>query len=215
MNKIYFLIITAALLANTIHGQSKADLIRSIEELKVTAIQNQTKIELLQKDVENLKVRVISSESRIQSQEKEILRLNQLLSVNSPTDITEVVENNIIELSTDKIDLDDDTVANDVQIKANYPGGEAAFRDYVAGEFIYPQRCQDEGINGSVMLRFVVDEAGRISRVHAIEDTKSCPEFTSEAIRVLKKSPRWVPGQNNGNFLRSWREIPIRLNISK
>jgi protein TonB len=106
-----------------------------------------------------------------------------------------------------------DNIATNVQIKANYPGGEAAFRDYVAGEFIYPQRCQDEGINGSVMLRFAVDEAGRISRVQAIEETKSCPEFTSEAIRVLKKSPRWVPGQNNGKFLKSWREIPIKLSV--
>ena len=210
MNKNYFLLIIGVLFTSIGYGQSKADLIRSIEKLKATAIQNQAKIESLQKDIENLKVQVILNETKIQSQEKEILRLNQLLSVNS-TDIMEVVENNITELSTDKIDLNDDKVANDVQIKANYPGGEAAFRDYVAGEFIYPQRCQDEGINGSVMLRFVVDEAGRISRVHAIEDTKSCPEFTSEAIRVLKKSPRWVPGQNNGKFLKSWREIPIRL----
>ena len=49
--------------------------------------------------------------------------------------------------------------------------------------------------------------------VQAIEETKSCPEFTTEAIRVLKKSPRWVPGQNNGTFLKSWREIPIKLSV--
>lgn len=210
MKKIHFLIILVLLLTNDSNGQSKADLICSIEELKVANVQNQNKIESLQKDVVNLKVRVIVNETKIQSQEREILRLNQLLSVNAE-DSVQVNENCIIELSANEVQLDDDKVANDVQIKANYPGGEAAFRDYVAGEFIYPQRCQDEGINDSVMLRFVVDEAGRISRVHAIEETKSCPEFTAEAIRVLKKSPRWVPGQNKGNFLKSWREIPIRL----
>ena len=70
MNKIYFLLITGALFTNFGYGQSKADLIRSIEELKVTAIQNQTKIESLQKDVENLKIRVIVNETKIQSQEK-------------------------------------------------------------------------------------------------------------------------------------------------
>ena len=73
MNKIYFLLITGALLTNVGYSQSKADLIRSIEELKVTAIQNQTKIESLQKDVENLKVRVIVKETKIQSQEKRLL----------------------------------------------------------------------------------------------------------------------------------------------
>jgi len=41
------------------------------------------------------------------------------------------------------------------------------------------------------------------------------PEYTKEAIRVLKNSPRWVPGQNNGKFVKSWRQIPIQLNISK
>ena len=106
-----------------------------------------------------------------------------------------------------------DQIATNVQIKANFPGGEAAFRSYVEGEFQYPPRCFEEGINGAVLLRFAVDEAGRISRVQAIEETKSCPEFTTEAIRVLKRSPRWVPGQNNGAFLKSWREIPIKLAV--
>ena len=207
MNKIYFLIITFALLANTSHGQSKSDLIRSIEELKVAAIQNQTKMDSLQKDVENLKVRVISRESVIRSQEKEILRLNQLLSVNE-TDILVDIEDEIYE-------VDSNGAIPVAQIKANFPGGEAAFRAFVAERFVYPQRCQDEGINGYVMLRFVVDEAGRISSVQAIEESKSCPEFTKEAIRVLKNSPRWVPGQNHGNFVKSWREIPIKLTYSK
>ncbi len=103
--------------------------------------------------------------------------------------------------------------ATNVQVKAKYPGGEEAFREYVANAFQYPVRCQDEGINGSVVLRFAVDETGRISRIQAIEQTKSCPEFTDEAIRVLKKSPRWIPGQNNGVFLKSWREIPIKLTV--
>jgi hypothetical protein len=70
------------LLNNVCNGQSKADLIRSIEELKVANVQNQTKIESLQKDVENLKVRVTIGETKIQSQEKEISRLNQLLGSN-------------------------------------------------------------------------------------------------------------------------------------
>jgi TonB family protein len=98
-----------------------------------------------------------------------------------------------------------------VGVKPSFPGGEAAFREYVGNEFQYPIRCQNKGINGSVVLRFVVDASGKISRISVIEETKSCPEFTQEAIRVLKQSPRWIPGQNNGRFVSSWREIPIRL----
>lgn len=96
-------------------------------------------------------------------------------------------------------------------IKAGFPGGESAFRDYVATEFQYPVRCADERINGSVVLKFIVDEGGRISRVSAIEQTKSCPEFTQEAIRVLRCSPRWIPAQRKGRFVVSWREVLISL----
>lgn len=100
-------------------------------------------------------------------------------------------------------------------IKAGFPGGESAFRDYVATEFQYPVRCADERINGSVVLKFIVDEGGRISRVSAIEQTKSCPEFTQEAIRVLRRSPRWIPAQRKGRFVVSWREVVISLPYDK
>jgi len=116
-------------------------------------------------------------------------------------------------LRTDATGGGDDGPVTNVAVKAGFPGGESGFRDYVATEFQYPARCQDEGINGYVILRFIVDEGGRISRVSAIEETKSCPEFTQEAIRILKRSPRWIPGQNRGRFVNSWREIPIRLSV--
>jgi protein TonB len=197
------------------YGQSKADLIRSIEELKLTATQNQTKIESLHKDVENLKIRVTSNEIKIQSQEMEILSLNELMMYFHSKEIIEVYDSSINVLNPNEQDSGDNVIELNVDIKANFPGGESAFRSYVAGEFIYPQRCQDDEINGYALLRFVVDEAGRISGINAVKETKSCPEFTKECIRVLQKSPRWVPGQKNGRFLKSWREIPIRLSISK
>jgi len=104
--------------------------------------------------------------------------------------------------------------ASVVSVKATFVGGESKFREYVANNFQYPTRCQVEGINGDVLLRFIVDETGKISNVKAIEETTLCPEFTAEAIRVLERSPRWIPGQNNGKFVSSYREIPLRLNYS-
>ena len=101
-----------------------------------------------------------------------------------------------------------------VQVKAIFVGGESRFRHFVFENFEYPMRCYEEGINGRVVLRFMVDETGKISNVKAIEETNGCPEFTAEAIRVLKKSPRWIPGQNNGKFVKSYREIPITVSLS-
>lgn len=98
-----------------------------------------------------------------------------------------------------------------VAVKATFVGGESKFREYVANNFQFPIRCQTEGIDGDVLLRFIVDETGKISNVTAIEENTLCPEFTAEAIRIIERSPRWIPGQNNGKFVKSYREIPIRL----
>lgn len=101
-----------------------------------------------------------------------------------------------------------------VQVKSIFVGGESKFREFIYENFEYPTRCYEKGINGRVVLRFVVDETGAISNVKAIEETSTCPEFTAEAIRVMEKSPRWIPGQNNGKFVKSYREIPITVSLS-
>ncbi|MBS3913507.1 MAG: energy transducer TonB [Bacteroidetes bacterium] len=110
-------------------------------------------------------------------------------------------------------DGNDDEIKAKVDKVADFPGGEEAFIQYVTQNFQYPPRCWEEGINGYVMLRFVVDTRGAISQVTSLEGTPSCPEFTTEAIRVLKASPRWVPAQYNGKFVKAWRQIPIRLSV--
>jgi hypothetical protein len=101
-----------------------------------------------------------------------------------------------------------------VDIRASFLGGQEKFLEYVTNTFQYPIRCQDDDINGFVRLKFMVDEIGRISRVSAIEETPKCPEFTTEAIRILKKSPQWLPGQLNGVPVKSWNEITIKLNVT-
>lgn len=105
-----------------------------------------------------------------------------------------------------------DPVKADVQAK--FVGGDEAFIEYVRSNFQYPARCQDEGINGYVLLRFVVNTKGKVSDVKMMEETASCKEFTEEAIRVLKGSPDWIPGLVGGRFVKSYRVVPIRLNLN-
>ena len=98
-----------------------------------------------------------------------------------------------------------------MDVQAKFFGGDEAFIAFVKDHFVYPTRCQDEGINGNVTLRFVVDLEGRVSNIVPLEETKTCPEFTAEAKRVLALSPRWMPGQINGNPVKSYRVVPINL----
>lgn len=103
--------------------------------------------------------------------------------------------------------------AGKVQIEAKFPGGDEAFKRFIVANFEYPERCRDEGIEGYVQLKFVVDVNGRISRIQIVQPTPGCPEFDKEAIRVLQKCPPWIPAQNNGKFTTAWRTLPIRLTL--
>lgn len=106
-----------------------------------------------------------------------------------------------------------ENVYDSVDVQAKFPGGDSAFIVFVHDNFEYPPRCLEEELSGFVLLRFVVDMKGRISRITPVETTASCPEFTWEAIRLMKMSPKWIPAQNHGKFVSSWGQVPIRMNL--
>ncbi len=107
----------------------------------------------------------------------------------------------------------DSIITTGLDVTARFIGGEAAFMNFISANFEYPVRCQEEGINGEVQLRFVVEIDGRISYISILKETKACPEFTAEAIRILKKSPRWIPAQLKGKSVRSYYTVPITLQL--
>lgn len=104
-----------------------------------------------------------------------------------------------------------DTIIKTPDVEAVFPGGSGKFAEFIANNFVYPERCRDEGISGYIVLRFIVDTKGMISNIQVKEDSPSCPEFAKEAIRVLKLSPRWIPAQFNGRFIKAWRQIPVKI----
>lgn len=95
------------------------------------------------------------------------------------------------------------------QVVAQFPGGESKFGLYLMDRMRYPERCREEGISGKVRVQFVVEVDGRISDVRIIEHCKNCPEFEQEAMRVIRQSPRWVPGKKNDRFIRSYFVQPF------
>lgn len=105
-----------------------------------------------------------------------------------------------------------DTAVSKPDIEARFSQGHDSLMRYIQSNFEYPARCQEEEIKGYVLLRFLVDMQGRVSRIYAVEKTNACPEFEYEATRVLMTtSGLWIPAQLNGKPVRSWRQLPIRF----
>ncbi len=116
--------------------------------------------------------------------------------------------------AADSVVVDQDSVySSGMEQKAQFKGGEKAFQRYVMDNFTYPARCQENGIGGSVLLRFVVDVDGSIVNIQVLEVSTKCPEFAKEAVRILKNSPRWIPGMYNGRFVKSYRELPLKMAV--
>jgi protein TonB len=117
--------------------------------------------------------------------------------------------------AADSVVVDQDSVySSGMEQKAQFKGGDKAFQRYVMDNFTYPARCQENGISGSVLLRFVVDVDGSIVNIQVLEVSTKCPEFAKEAVRILKNSPRWIPGMYNGRFVKSYRELPLKMAVN-
>lgn len=92
-----------------------------------------------------------------------------------------------------------------------FPGGEAALQRYIHDHLKYPQVSLEEGTQGTVMLRFVVNENGSVGDVQIL---KSLDTYCDrEAKRVVQSLPRFTPGRQQGKPVKVWFQFPIRFEI--
>ncbi|TAD92154.1 MAG: energy transducer TonB [Bacteroidetes bacterium] len=91
-----------------------------------------------------------------------------------------------------------------VEHAAEFPGGIAAWRRYLQSHLNYPEAAQENGAQGQVRVQFVVDKTGNISAVEALND----PGYgiADEAVRIIRRGPKWKPAQQNGQFV-NYRHI--------
>lgn len=94
-----------------------------------------------------------------------------------------------------------------VEQMPEYTGGDAARNDFLAKNIRYPELAKENNIQGRVIVRFVVNETGEVSDASVVKGIGGgCDE---EAIRVVKKMPKWKPGKQNGKAVKVWFTLPI------
>lgn len=91
----------------------------------------------------------------------------------------------------------------------SFVGGEAAMRMWLGNEIRYPQMCADMGIEGITYIQFVVNTDGSICQVKELKSPHE--DLTAEAKRVVKKMPKWNPGEQAGKKVRVRFTIPIKF----
>lgn len=108
-----------------------------------------------------------------------------------------------------KKDDDENKIFNKVEIEAGFPGGDAAWRNYLQKNLNGSVPVDNGAGEGSytVVVKFVVSKDGSLSDVSCESD----PGFgmCQEAIRVIKKTKNWTPAQQNGRIVNAYRRQPI------
>lgn len=96
---------------------------------------------------------------------------------------------------------------------AEFPGGMAALKRYLADNIKYPQAARELGLQGKCYLQFVVSSSGNISNVTVQRGVPDCPECDKEAVRVVKGMPGWKPGKLGGKAVHSTFNLPISFTL--
>lgn len=80
---------------------------------------------------------------------------------------------------------------------------------YVRDHFVYPDKAMAKGIQGTVVISYIVEKDGSISGAHVMKNLD--PSIDSAAVECISSMPRWNPGKLNGVAVRVNGAIPIRV----
>lgn len=98
-----------------------------------------------------------------------------------------------------------------VEQPAEFPGGMAALMKWLSQNIRYPEAAQQNDIQGKVIVKFVVEKDGSIGSATVLKGVDK--DLDREAIRVVKKMPKWQPGKNNGVTVRSYFNLPVTFKL--
>ena len=102
-----------------------------------------------------------------------------------------------------------------VEIEAEFPGGLTAWRDFIINNLRSDVPANKGAPAGkyTVVVRFIVDKEGGITEIRAI--TNHGYGMEAEVIRMIRKSPKWLPAQQGGRMVNAYRQQPITFVVQE
>ena len=91
------------------------------------------------------------------------------------------------------------------------PSFKGNVNQWLAQNLTYPATAAENGIQGKVVLKFVVDENGNVSDVQVVRSVD--PSLDREAVNTVKRMPKWNPGMQNGQPVKVWYTLPVTFKL--
>jgi periplasmic protein TonB len=94
-----------------------------------------------------------------------------------------------------------------------FPGGNNALIKYLTDKLVYPEEARKKGIEGKVMVGFMIDTKGRVTNVNVLKHIH--PLLDSEAVRVIRAMPKWQPAKKGKENVLAPVALPITFTLKK
>lgn len=107
----------------------------------------------------------------------------------------------------EEVQEDEEEIWVSVEEDPEFPGGLEALAKFLAENIQYPQLAKENNITGKVYLTFVVEKNGTVGNVKILRDIGG--GCGAEAVRVVKSMPKWKPGKQQGQAVRTQFNLPI------
>lgn len=159
----------------------------------------------------------VKNMDQIQENEAQVGNVNQegkidISEVNTATKAVTVVEEKSKE--EPKVEKPQpEKIFEAVEQPAEFPGGRSALAKWLSNNLRYPEVAQANNIQGRVVVKFTVEKDGSISNPTVVRGVDK--DLDREAIRVVKKMPRWNAGKNNGVAVRSYFNLPVNFKLQQ
>lgn len=98
-----------------------------------------------------------------------------------------------------------------VEQMPTFPGGNEALFAFLSKNIRYPAVAEENGVQGRVIVTFVVERDGSITDVKVIKSVD--PSLDKEAMRLVKSMPNWIPGKQNGQAVRVKFTLPVTFQL--
>ena len=124
--------------------------------------------------------------------------------------VTQRVETEPVKAEAPKPEVEN-KVFDVVEQMPSFPGGQGALMSYLANNIKYPVVAQENGVQGRVVVSFVVERDGSITDVQVVRSVD--PSLDREAQRVVRSMPKWIPGKQNGQAVRVKYNVPVSFRL--
>lgn len=183
------------------------------------------KVEMEQKVVEKVKSSVKFTAPEIKKDEEvkpedELKSQDDLAKTNTAIGSFDVKGNDEAEgevlkakevIAEEKPKEEETKVFDVVEQMPQFPGGQQALFEYLSKNIKYPVIAEENGVQGRVIVTFVVERDGSITDVKVVKSVD--PSLDKEAQRVVKAMPHWIPGKQNGSAVRVKYTVPVTFRL--